>query len=191
MECSSEELSGVKYAATKVAPFLGMSGPALVLAATTVMSIGAAVWQNVTRFDAGYEAAVEDLKEGSVELDGKAIEIKTEADKEFLNKWKGVIDAEEHYHAEDDKRVTNLENTVNWYRRKLNDAQRDRKNDPKTYWDDVDLPAHERLRFDNLNREREGNGDPNSYTPINDKPGASGYPAPNTLAGSADRARAE
>jgi len=164
--------------ASKVAPLLGLKAATVTLALTTAIGIGTTIHQNITRFDKGYEAAIADLKQGSVELDDEVIEIKTEADKKALESWQSAIDAKDDYETKDDEAVKVLEGQVTYYKRRLSQAIKDRKDEPKIPPNCEPLPTHERVRFEHLNRERDSDGSAEPRAAIDNRPELVGYPAP-------------
>ena len=171
--------------AQRLAPRFGLSATAIAFGLTTAIGIGTTIHQNVTRFDAGYESAVDGMREGKIEVDGKVIEIKTETDKAALRSYELMKSAEQNYSNADDAAVKSLQSTVAYWKKKARDNQEERKNDPKTPWDSGDLPEHERLRFDKLNRQRASDGSADASATIDGEPRVVGYPTVDQLAGPA------
>lgn len=165
--------------ATKVAPAFGLTPTAIVLGLTTAIGIATTVHQNVTRFDKGYDTAVEHLREGGIKLENETLEIKTEADREAIEAWQSVIDEQDAYEATDDAAVESLTGQVAYWKERFKRVDLERKNDPQSpIWNDTILPEHERVRFDNLNRERDSDGSADARASINNSPELVGYPAP-------------
>lgn len=166
--------------AKRVAPAFGLTPTAIAFALSTAITIGATIHQRVTRFDAGYDSAIVDLRDGGIELEDEVLEIKTKADQYAIDSWQDVLDAQGEYEETDNQAVKSLEGQVAYYKGRLRLVNEERKNDPKTPWDDVPLPTHERVRFDKLNRERDSDGSADASAAIDHSPELAGYPtSPN------------
>jgi len=170
----------INLVAGKVASTFGLKAAVVSFAITTAIGIGTTIWQNVTRFDDGWDAAIVELREGNLKLDDVVVEIKTEADKKAIEAWQGVVDAEDEYAVKDDGAVESLEKSVAYYRARLAKLQSERKDDPETPWNDCELPSHERVRFNKLNSERNGDGGANTRATVDNQSELVGYPTTDT-----------
>ena len=163
--------------ATRIAPRFGLTPTAVALAITTLIGVATSIHENVTRFDEGYNSAIENLRDGGIELDEITLKIKTEADQVAIDAWQEVLDAQGEYEEKQSDAVSVLESRVTYWKNRTRKIENDRSKDPETPWDDVPLPTHERLRFDKLNRERDSDGSADTRAATDSEPRAFGYPA--------------
>ena len=158
--------------AEKLGPRLGFTPTAAAFALSTAMTVGLAIYQNMTLFDNGWEACEAALSQGQLELDGKVAELLTDADREALDAYSLIKMTRAKFDKSQDKTVTAYGQLLSRHLSKLKDAN----NVPKTDWGSRPVADHARLRLDTIEREREADGSGSPDDPAHDQEELAGYP---------------
>lgn len=144
--------------------------------AIAVVGIASTSYMKVTSYNSGYEAAQSDIQSGLMELDGKVIEILSDADRASLEAYDTIKATIGDYDEQSDDRTDELKRKLNEHARTLWLIQN--REDPVTDWGSAAVPEHIRMRFNNLDRQRSNRGNPDTDTKLKGGPVFDDSPSP-------------
>lgn len=162
----------VTFLATKT----GISSAILTVALPIVVGFAVDQLRAAHHFKRGEDATIEALRKGTAELDGKTVQILTEADAAKLEAYEVIMETRDEFNFNQAKATGRLEGLINAHSRNLPGGM-NYAPPPETDWGRTLLPPHGVMRYNNIAREREADGSPDTGNLSGDQPGLAGYPA--------------